>query len=158
MTALLSRRNETKTDDVQQQTASMQCFNHQDASAYAKGSGETGRTPRFQPQMNTDFPSAACAATTDFGLRREAKRHAAFERNRPYGKRCRRCALPPQLKSLSSVREVAGLYYGLKANRIERAPRPGPLPVWRGEGDNRRSRESIPSPRPSGERVTRSGR
>jgi hypothetical protein len=74
MTALLSRRNETKTDDVQQQTASMQCFNHQDASAYAKGSGETGRTPRFQPQMNTDFPSAACAATTDFGLRRESRR------------------------------------------------------------------------------------
>jgi hypothetical protein len=73
--------------------------------------------------MDTDGPNAACAATTDFGLRREAKRHAAFERNRSYGKRCRRCApvfaalrlgkLPPQSKSLSSVREVAGLYYGL---------------------------------------------
>jgi hypothetical protein len=36
----------------------------------------------IQPRMNTDKPNAACAATTDFGLRREAKRHAAFERNR----------------------------------------------------------------------------
>jgi hypothetical protein len=62
--------------------------------------------------MDTNKPNAACAATTDFGLRREAKRHAAFERNRPYGKRCRRCALPPQFKSLSSVREPVSLYYG----------------------------------------------
>jgi hypothetical protein len=62
--------------------------------------------------MDTDKPSAAYAATTDFGLRREAKRHAAFGSNRQHGKRCRRCALPPQSKSLSSVREVAGLYYG----------------------------------------------
>ena len=71
--------------------------------------------------MNTNKPRAADAATTDFGLRREAKRHAAFGSNRPNGKRCRRCApvfaalrrgkLPPQSKSLSSVREVAGLYY-----------------------------------------------
>jgi len=66
--------------------------------------------------MNTDKPNAACAATTDFGLRREAKRHAAVGRNRPRGKRWRRCALPPQSKSLSSVREVAGLYYGWKKN------------------------------------------
>jgi len=65
----------------------------------------------WQPRMNTQRPSAAYAATTDFGLRREAKRHAAFGSNRQHGKRCRRCALPPQSKSLSSVREVAGLYY-----------------------------------------------
>jgi hypothetical protein len=32
--------------------------------------------------MNTDKPNAACTATTDFGLRREAKRHAAFGCNR----------------------------------------------------------------------------
>jgi hypothetical protein len=43
-------------------------------------------------------PNAACAATTDFGLRREAKRHAAFGNRQPYGKRCRRCALLPQSK------------------------------------------------------------
>jgi hypothetical protein len=68
------------------------------------------------------------AATTDFGLRRQAERHAALGSNRQHGKRCRRCApvfaalrlgrLPPQSKSLSSVREVAGLYYGF--NRKER--------------------------------------
>ena len=75
--------------------------------------------------MNTDKPNAACAATTDFGLRREAKRHAAFGSNRQQGKRCRRCALPPQSKSLSSVREVAGLYYGF----IGRAG--SPLPAAR---------------------------
>ena len=57
-------------------------------------------------------PARPLAATTDFGLRREAKRHAAFGSNRQCGKRCRRCALPPQSKSLSSVREVTGLYYG----------------------------------------------
>src|ERR1700690_2358888 len=61
--------------------------------------------------MDTDEPNAACAATTDFGLRREAKRHAAFGSNQSHGKRCRRCApvfaalrlgrLPPQSKSLS---------------------------------------------------------
>ena len=77
--------------------------------------------------MDTDEPNAACAATSDFGLRREAKRHAAFGCNRlPYGKRCRRCApvfaalrlgkLPPQSKSLSSVREVAGLYHGFSGD------------------------------------------
>jgi hypothetical protein len=32
--------------------------------------------------MDTDEPNAACAATMDFGLRREAKRHAAIGRNR----------------------------------------------------------------------------
>jgi hypothetical protein len=59
---------------------------------------ETPRTQRAaklfpQPRMDTNKPSAAYAATTDFGLRREAKRHAAFGSNRQYGKRCRRC--PP---------------------------------------------------------------
>ena len=71
--------------------------------------------------MDTNEPNTACAATADFGLRREAKRHAAFGSNRPYGKRCRRCALPPyQSKSLPSVREVAGLYYGYSRNQTER--------------------------------------
>jgi hypothetical protein len=68
-----------------------------------------------QPRMDTDEPSAAYGRNHSFGLQREAKRHAAFGSNRPYGKRCRRCALPPQSKSLSSVREVAGWYYGLPA-------------------------------------------
>src|ERR1700690_168762 len=91
--------------------------------------------------MDTDKPNAACAASVDFGLRREAKRHAAFGCNRPYGKRCRRCApvfaalrlgrLPPQSKSLSSVRELLLLYYGwqgapLRAHR-ELINRPFPL-------------------------------
>jgi hypothetical protein len=48
--------------------------------------------------------------------RREVKRHAAFGSNRSYGKRCRRCALPPQSKSWPSVREVAGLDHGWKTN------------------------------------------
>jgi hypothetical protein len=72
----------------------------------------TTKHPNFLSRMNTDKPNAVGAATTVFGLRREAKRHAAFGSNRQHGKRCRRCALPPQSKSLSSVREVAGLYYG----------------------------------------------
>src|ERR1017187_5727938 len=36
-----------------------------------------------------------------FGLRREAKRHAALEVLSAVEKRCRRCALPPQSKFLS---------------------------------------------------------
>jgi hypothetical protein len=60
--------------------------------------------------MDTNEPNAACAATTDFGLRQEAKRHAALEALSVVEKRCRRCALPPQSKFSSSVREVAGLY------------------------------------------------
>jgi hypothetical protein len=60
-----------------------------------------------QPQMDTDGPSAACAAPTGFGLRREAKRHAALGTRRALGKRCRRSALPPHSISLSSVRGVA---------------------------------------------------
>ena len=67
-------------------------------------------------------PARPLAATTDFGLRREAKRHAAFGSNRQCGKRCRRYALPPQSKSLSSVREVAGLYYGFSEGGILRSP------------------------------------
>jgi hypothetical protein len=59
--------------------------------------------------MDTDEPSAACAAATGYGVRREAKRHAAFGSRATLGKRCRRCALPPQSKSLLSVSEVAGL-------------------------------------------------
>jgi len=65
------------------------------------------RTRLKQPQMDTDGPSAAFAATTVLGLRREAQRHAAFGSQRPHEKRCRRSALPPQSKSLSSVRGVA---------------------------------------------------
>jgi hypothetical protein len=68
--------------------------------------------------MNTDKLNAACAATTDFGLRREAKRHAAFGRNRSHGKRCRRYALPPQSKSFviraRSCRIHPWLFYALK--------------------------------------------
>ena len=36
-----------------------------------------------------------------FGLRREAKRHAALEALSPAEKRCRRCALPPQSKIIT---------------------------------------------------------
>src|ERR1035441_5978901 len=36
------------------------------------------RNHAMQPQMHTDKHSAACAAATGFGVRREAKRHAAF--------------------------------------------------------------------------------
>ena len=36
-----------------------------------------------------------------FGLRREAKRHAALEARSAVEKRCRRCALPPQSKILA---------------------------------------------------------
>ena len=68
--------------------------------------------------MDTDRPNAADAATADFGLRREAKRHAAFGNNRSYEKRCRCCALPPQFKSLSSGHEVAGLYYGWQGSSL----------------------------------------
>ena len=59
--------------------------------------------------MNTNKHSAACAAATGFGVRREAKRHAAFGSRTTLEKRCRRCALPPHSRSLSSLREVAGL-------------------------------------------------
>src|SRR5208337_4279874 len=76
--------------------------------------GGGGRFPRDDEGLDTDGPSADCAATTNFGLRREAKRHAALGSNRPHGKRCRRYALPPQSKSLPSGHEVAGLYYELK--------------------------------------------
>ena len=41
-------------------------------------------------------------------MRREAKRHAAFGSRATLGKRCRRCALPPQSKSLPPLRGVAG--------------------------------------------------
>jgi hypothetical protein len=41
------------------------------------------------------------AATKLFGVRREAKRHAALEALSAVEKRCRRCALPPQSKILA---------------------------------------------------------
>jgi hypothetical protein len=47
--------------------------------------------------MDTDKLNAADAVTMDFGLRREAKRHAAFGSLWSHGKRCRRFALPPQI-------------------------------------------------------------
>jgi hypothetical protein len=53
----------------------------------------------FQSQMNADKSNTACAATADFGLRREAKRHAAFGVILSHEKRCRRFALPAQSKS-----------------------------------------------------------
>jgi hypothetical protein len=40
-----------------------------------------------------------------FGLRREAKRHAALEALSAVEKRCRRCALPPQSKILSVLED-----------------------------------------------------
>jgi hypothetical protein len=42
--------------------------------------------------------SAAEPKPNLFGLRREAKRHAALEVATTVQKRCRRCALPPQSK------------------------------------------------------------
>ena len=42
-----------------------------------------------------------------FGLRREAKRHAALEAVSAAEKRCRRCALPPQSK-IFPAREDSG--------------------------------------------------
>ena len=41
---------------------------------------------------------SGCERTNYFGLRREAKRHAAFGHRRMHEKRCRRCALPPHSK------------------------------------------------------------
>ena len=64
------------------------------------------------------YPSAADAAATDFGVRREAKRHAALGTRPGLGKRCRRYALPPQSISLPSVRGVAGLQYGWPPDTI----------------------------------------
>jgi hypothetical protein len=85
--------------------------------------------------------------------------HAAFGSNRQHGKRCRRCApvfaalrpgrLPPQSKSLSSVREVTGLYYGflphlsrrnlMKAERGQKAQ----IIKRRGRGETRRFAEDF---------------
>ena len=53
------------------------------------------------------------------GVRREAKRHAAFARTRvsrtnldsPAQKRCRRCALPPQSKIFADRDEVESWHY-----------------------------------------------
>jgi hypothetical protein len=41
-----------------------------------------------------------------FGVRREAKRHAAFTSLASVSKRCRRCALPPQSKILAAFRAL----------------------------------------------------
>ena len=49
---------------------------------------------------------AADAATKLFGLRREAKRHAAFTAWVGVPKRCRRCALPPHSKILAAFRAL----------------------------------------------------
>jgi hypothetical protein len=48
-------------------------------------------------------PQRGEAATNLFGLRREAKRHAALEALSAVEKQCRRCALPPQSKILTRV-------------------------------------------------------
>jgi hypothetical protein len=47
-------------------------------------------------------PSVAEPQPNLFGLRREAKRHAALEALSAVEKRCRRCALPPQSKILAA--------------------------------------------------------
>jgi hypothetical protein len=52
--------------------------------------------------MNPNKPNAAGAAIADFGLRREAKRHAAFGRNRVVRK-----AMSP-LCSATAVQILAG--------------------------------------------------
>jgi hypothetical protein len=70
--------------------------------------------------MNTDEPSAADAATTSFGLRREAKRHAAFTWARAQlepvtpksGVAAALCHRSP--KSLPPMRELSSLYYGFR--------------------------------------------
>lgn len=52
-------------------------------------------------QMITMEPDRDEAGASDFGLRREAKRHAALEFGTVTAskkKRCRRCALPPHSK------------------------------------------------------------
>ena len=141
-------------------------------SNYRKPNPETRnarRQIRIKPQlvtsesdedgMDTDEHGAAEPQPQFFGLRREAKRHAAFGSNRQHGKRCRRCApvfaalrpgrLPPQSKSLSSVREVTGLYYGflphlsrrnlMKAERGQKAQ----IIKRRGRGETRRFAEDF---------------
>src|ERR1035437_1221573 len=57
--------------------------------------------------MVTWLASAADAVGTRFGVRREAKRHAALGSTRGFGKRCRRSALPPQSIALPSGGGVA---------------------------------------------------
>jgi hypothetical protein len=52
--------------------------------------------------MNTDELGAVDAATKIFGLRQEAKRHAAFAALVDIPKRCRRCAMPPHSKILAA--------------------------------------------------------
>jgi len=55
----------------------------------------------------TEEPNAACAATTDFGLRRESRRAGATPLLAAIGstvKRCRRCALSPQSIFFAAVR------------------------------------------------------
>jgi peptidoglycan LD-endopeptidase LytH len=73
---------------------------------------------RSEPRTDTDKLSATAAATGGFGLRREAKRHAAFGNLWSCGKRCRRCALPPQSKFSPSVSTLSGFWSGFQ-NRGE---------------------------------------
>jgi hypothetical protein len=56
-----------------------------------------------------DRSESGPTSDTAFGLRREAKRHAALAEMRMKGRRCRRCALPPQSKFSPCVNETAGL-------------------------------------------------
>src|ERR1017187_3877209 len=77
--------------------------------------------------MNTDQPNAAFAANAIFGLRREAQRHAAFGGWRTCEKRCRRYALPPHSKSLSNMRAISSLYYGLESRDFTNGCKTGRL-------------------------------
>jgi len=74
------------------------------------------------------------------GLRREAKRHAAFGNGDGLSKRCRRWALPPQSKRFTAPTRVSGNVEALHEPRIVlvlrprcgRPPSPRPSPPGRG--------------------------
>jgi hypothetical protein len=61
----------------------------------AAGDNYNGRSEAI---ISTQRHSEAKPQANLFGLRREAKRHAALETLSAVEKRCRRCALPPQSK------------------------------------------------------------
>ena len=100
--------------------------------------------PRWQPREDTDGHSAACTAATGYGVRREAKRHAAFGTPRPHVKRCRRCALPPQSKTPLSIRGVAGLYHTF-CGPAEGSPAVSPLRTAGCARSNEGSRRKPPN-------------
>jgi hypothetical protein len=61
---------------------------------------QSGFNAKTQRRQGAKGHSAAKPQPNLFGLRREAKRHAALEVLSAVEKRCRRCALPPQSEIL----------------------------------------------------------